>query len=327
MQKKISVILPVYNVEAYLGECLDSIISQDLHEIEIICVNDGSTDGSLSILERYASKDKRIIIINQQNSGPSYARNKGLERAQGEYIFIPDSDDYLLTSNVLSLLYTTASEQDLDIISFDFCTVGGEEKEYYAKHKTGITDGKRFLQNGTTDVMIWCKFCKRAYLDSINFSYSEIYMHEDDEALPRLYVNAKRVLHLHDILYAYRQRPNSIITQKTSLLHFQGLKSIIITYNELLIKESDINFQKYLKRQLYYSLFRFYRLLLVNKQPDIMDMYTDIKTHLSFSKFELFLINNDERYIQYTDIDSHHKFSHPIIYALRKLRKIVFKLK
>jgi glycosyltransferase involved in cell wall biosynthesis len=327
MQKKISVIIPVYNVEAYLKECLDSIISQDLDDIEIICVNDGSTDGSLSILERYAEKDERIIIINQQNSGPSPTRNKGLEIAQGEYIFIPDSDDYLLTSNALSLLYTTASQYDLDIVSFDFRTVGGEEQEYRAKHKTGITDGKCFLQNGTTDVMVWCKFYKRAYLNSIHFSYSPISMHEDDEALPRLYVNAKRVSHLHVLLYAYRQRPNSLITQKISLTHFLGLKSIIETYNALLIKESDINFQKYLKRQLYYSLFRFYTLLLVNKQPDIMDMYTDIKTHLSFSKFELFLINNDERYIQYTDIDSHHKFSHPIIYALRKLRKIVFKLK
>jgi glycosyltransferase involved in cell wall biosynthesis len=326
MQKKISVIIPVYNVEAYLGECLDSIISQDLHDIEIICVNDGSTDGSLSILERYAVKDERIIIINQQNSGVSCARNRGLERARGEYIFIPDSDDYLLTSNALSLLYITASEQDLDIVSFDFCTVGSEEKEYYSRHKTGIVDGKNFLLNGETHVMVWCKFYKRAYLDSINFSYCSM-IHEDDEALPRLYVHAKRVLHLHDMLYAYRQRPNSIITQEISLLHFQGLKSIIETYNALLIKESDIHFRKYLNMQLYYSLFRFYNLLLMNNLPGVMDMYTEMKTNLSYSKFELFLINNDERYIQYTDVSSHYKFRHPLIYILRKVRKIVFKLK
>jgi len=326
MQKKISVILPVYNVEAYLEECLDSIVSQDLHDIEIICVNDGSTDSSLSILEQYAAKDERIIIINQQNSGVSCARNNGLKRARGEYIFIPDSDDYLLTSDAFSLLYTTASQYDLDIVSFDFCTVGGEETEYCAKHKTGITDGKQFLQNRETYVMVWCKFYKRAYLESIHFSYCSI-IHEDDEALPRLYVNAERVLHLHKTLYAYRQRPNSLITQKISIQHFLGLKSIIATYNTLLIQESDINFKKFLKRQLYYSLFRFYRLLLVNKQVDVTDMYTEMKTELSYSKFELFLINNDEKYIQYTDIDSQHKFSHPIIYALRKLRKIVLNLK
>lgn len=327
MQKKISVIIPVYNVEAYLEECLNSILSQDLSDIEIICVNDGSTDYSLEILQRYAANDERIIIINQQNNGPSYTRNQGLKRAQGEYIFIPDSDDYLLTSNALSLLYTTASEQDMDIVSFDFCTVGSEEKEYLAEHKTGITDGKRFLQNGETYVMIWCKFYKRAYLDSINFSYCSIDMHEDDEALPRLYINAKRVLHLHNILYAYRQRTNSLITHNISLQHFLGLKSIITTYNSLVIQESDINFKKYLKIQLYYSLFRFYNLLLVNKLPGVMDMYTEMKTHLSFSKFEFFLINNDEKYIHYTDMSAHHKFSHPIIYALRKLRKIVFNLK
>lgn len=322
MQKKISVIIPIYNIETYLEECLESIISQDLQDIEIICVNDGSTDTSLSILERYALKDERMIIINQQNSGPSHARNQGIEKARGEYIFIPDSDDYLLTSNALSLLYTTASEHDLDILSFDFCTVGGEEKEYHTPYKIGITDGKQFLQNGETPVMIWCKFYKRAYLNSIHFSYSSVTMHEDDEALPRLYVNAKRVSHLHSVLYAYRQHPNSLITQEISLTHFLGLKSIITTYDALHKMESDPLFRKYLKNQLYHSLFRFYNLLIINKLPGVMDMYTEMKSNLSFSKFELFLIDNDEKYIRYIDVSAHHKLSHPVVYLLRKLRKL-----
>jgi glycosyltransferase involved in cell wall biosynthesis len=102
---KVSVIIPVYNVEAYLRECLDSILAQDLSDIEIICVNDGSIDNSLSILQHYASQDERIIIISQENSGAASARNNGLKKARGEYIFIPDSDDYLLSTNALSFIH------------------------------------------------------------------------------------------------------------------------------------------------------------------------------------------------------------------------------
>ena len=91
---KISVIIPVYNVEKYLSECLDSVISQTLKDIEIICVNDGSTDNSLQILKEYASKDTRIKIIDKENEGQGYARKVGLDVANGEYILFCDSDYY-----------------------------------------------------------------------------------------------------------------------------------------------------------------------------------------------------------------------------------------
>ena len=90
---KVSVIIPVYNAEKYLAECLDSIVCQTLSDIEIICVNDGSSDNSLSLLEAYSRKDNRFKIINQENSGPGVARNTGINVASGEYIFFVDSDD------------------------------------------------------------------------------------------------------------------------------------------------------------------------------------------------------------------------------------------
>ena len=92
---KISVIIPVYNSEKFLKKCLDSIINQTLNDIEIICIDDGSTDKSLRILNNFADKDNRITIINQKNSGPSAARNKGIENAKGEYIGFVDSDDWI----------------------------------------------------------------------------------------------------------------------------------------------------------------------------------------------------------------------------------------
>ena len=90
---KISVIIPVYNTENYLKECLNSVINQTFKDIEIICVNDGSTDNSLSILEEYARTDSRIKIINQKNQGVSSSRNNGIKSARGEYIMFLDSDD------------------------------------------------------------------------------------------------------------------------------------------------------------------------------------------------------------------------------------------
>lgn len=99
-QPKVSIIVPVYNVEEYLVKCLDSLVNQTLKEIEIICINDGSTDNSLEILNTYAQKDSRITIIDKKNEGVSAARNTGLNISKGEYIMFVDSDDYLELPNV-----------------------------------------------------------------------------------------------------------------------------------------------------------------------------------------------------------------------------------
>ena len=111
---KVSVIVPVYNVEKYLRQCLDSIINQTLKEIEILCINDGSTDSSPEILKEYEEKDSRIKIINKKNAGLSAARNQGLELAKGEYVSFIDSDDWI-NETFCEALYTAAKKYDSDI--------------------------------------------------------------------------------------------------------------------------------------------------------------------------------------------------------------------
>ena len=111
MIPKISIIIPVYNAENYLRECLDSIINQTLKEIEVICIEDGSSDSSVTILYDYQHRDERITIINQLNSGSGNARNKGIERAKGEFIAFMDSDDYYTTKNTLAKMYNKAKEK------------------------------------------------------------------------------------------------------------------------------------------------------------------------------------------------------------------------
>ncbi len=115
---KVSVIVPVYNVEKYLEECIESLINQTLTDIEIICINDGSTDNSLKILEELQKKDNRIKIINQKNSGVSSARNNGIENATGEYIGFVDSDDWI-DSDYYEKLYNTAKKYNSDIAAGD----------------------------------------------------------------------------------------------------------------------------------------------------------------------------------------------------------------
>jgi len=115
---KLSVIMPVYNVGKYLPMCLDSIICQTLDDIEVICVNDGSTDESLSVLQEYKEKDNRIVIIDKKNEGSGVARNTALAIAQGEYIYFVDGDDWLDNNSVLKMLYEKAVADELDILIF-----------------------------------------------------------------------------------------------------------------------------------------------------------------------------------------------------------------
>ena len=111
---QISVIIPVYNVEPYLRQCLDSVVNQTFGDLQIICVNDGSTDGSLAILEQYAAADNRVEIVNKENGGLNSARNAGLDRVTGEYFAIVDSDDWIdLTA--YEKLYARAKESDADM--------------------------------------------------------------------------------------------------------------------------------------------------------------------------------------------------------------------
>ena len=111
----ISVIIPVYNVEKYLRDCLNSVMGQTYKDLEIICINDGSTDNSLSILEEYAKIDKRITIINKKNAGVSAARNDGIEKSVGEYLFCLDSDDYI-DKDFLEVFYNNAKQNNSDLV-------------------------------------------------------------------------------------------------------------------------------------------------------------------------------------------------------------------
>ena len=125
---KVSIIVPTYNVEQYLHECMDSIINQTLKDIEIICVDDGSTDNSGKILDEYATRDNRIKVIHKQNGGYGRAMNVGFDNATGEYIGIVEPDDYVAL-DMYEELYKKAIENDVDFIKADFNRFVNENNE------------------------------------------------------------------------------------------------------------------------------------------------------------------------------------------------------
>lgn len=140
-QPKISVIIPVYNVEKYLSQCLDSVLGQDLNDIEVICINDGSKDGSLEILKQYQSKDDRLVVIDKKNEGVSVARNKGLEAAKGKYVAFLDGDDFF-EPNCFEKIYQKAESFDVDVFVFGHVVFDSGEKIVWENPYLDGTEGK-----------------------------------------------------------------------------------------------------------------------------------------------------------------------------------------
>lgn len=212
---KISVIIPIYNVENYLEKCLNSIINQTFKNLEILCVNDGSTDSSLQILEDFAKKDNRIKIINKKNGGLSSARNAGLEVATSEWISFIDSDDWL-DLNAFEELEKFFSLNP-DIICFGTHLRGdispelaSADAEYYRIKHSGFIELNDKIRE-TTDVATWNKLYKKAIIDKINLKFP-IGRHYEDYPFYWEYVfEAKTAYYTDEKFYNYLRRPNSIM--------------------------------------------------------------------------------------------------------------------
>ena len=235
-QPKVSVIIPVFNVEEYLQECLESVLQQSLQDIEIICVNDGSTDNSRIILEKFAEADKRILVINQENKGLSAARNVGLRCAKGKYIYFLDSDDYLAT-DALELLSSDMNARNLDLLLFNakvFSEKGVEEKRvqddisYFKRtHEYPFIykgeDLMRMLwENREYIAPVFLQMVRRDFLNKHDIRFYENIIHEDEIYTLQVMFSAKKTGYLHKILYHRRVRPNSIMTSKISLYNVVG---------------------------------------------------------------------------------------------------------
>lgn len=215
---KVSVIVPVYNTEKYLRCCMDSVIGQTLRDIEIVCVNDGSTDGSLAILQEYAAKDERIKIINQENKGLSAARNAGLKVATADYISFIDSDDFVHPS-FLERLYNAIQDTNCDIAGCDFAKIRGKREvlpskkgveKIYEPALNVLLNRKNFIHFN-----VWNKLYKRELIRGIPFIEGMYY--EDWVFNTCVFAGAKSFVWISAPLYGYRISENSIMRSSYSL--------------------------------------------------------------------------------------------------------------
>lgn len=204
---KLSIIIPVYNVELYLAECLDSILQQSFNDFEVICVNDGSTDNSLSILQKYAQKDHRIIIIDKIHSGQANSRNVGLNIARGSYIGFVDSDDYIDCKTYEVALSKFTDEIDLVCYNFKFVFENGVK--YFQPNEHGYAEGIysssdviRIGINASTGVKVF----KKSIIDKFNIRFPDGLYFEDGFFVNAYVYSSNKIYFLDNCFYNYRQR-------------------------------------------------------------------------------------------------------------------------
>lgn len=202
---KISIIIPVYNTEKYLTECLDSLINQTYKDLELIIINDGSTDNSMNIIKKYQKKYDNIKVFEQENSGQSVARNVGLKYATGDYIMFVDSDDYIELDMVEKMLLPFKKSKNLDLTFCDYYLKNNDElvKDYIIKHND-ISEKKALILSAPSPCL---KVFKKSFLK--NFSFPEHIIYEDLAAMPVLLTSANRIHHVKEHLYYYRQHGDS----------------------------------------------------------------------------------------------------------------------
>jgi glycosyltransferase involved in cell wall biosynthesis len=228
----ISVIVPVYKVEQYLHQCIDSILAQTFTDFELILIDDGSPDNCGAICDEYTKQDARIKVIHQENGGLSAARNAGIDIAKGEYLTFIDSDD-LIKDIYLEKLLLSLTDNDTDIsicgmLSFDDGTKPQETDEQITDYPI-IMNGRDaclsvYQMDGKVPIMAWGKLYKTNLFNTIRYPLGMI--HEDDATTPKLFYRSPRINIISDKLYFYRSRTDSITSKPFSAKRFDGVRAV-----------------------------------------------------------------------------------------------------
>ena len=261
---KISVIIPIYNVEDYIEGCLKSVCNQTLKDIEIICVNDGTKDNSMEIVNKFVKKDKRIIIVEKENGGLSSARNAGLDKATGEYVYFLDSDDQL-KENALELLYERLSKDNLDTLFFDAENVYEDSFDksesfvnddyYHRKNKyDGVYTGQELFalmkEKGEYRASACLQINRLALLNENNIRFVEKVIHEDEIFTIQVCLIAKRASHMGESFYLRLVRDNSIMSATKNLKSAQGYLTCLMYLIEEVSEKAEPEYSQQFLRQL-----------------------------------------------------------------------------
>ncbi len=291
MNPKISIIIPVYNVEKYLSACLDSVLAQTFRDFEVVCVNDGATDRSLEILNEYAAKDQRIKIVSQENQGQAVARNTGIQQAQGEYIYFLDSDDWV-HPQLIEICYTLAKKHDADLISFDYSKEAyGDNLSIkpidFSKSIIKITNNPVFLgshkENFAIHYNVWTKFYKKELIKNLSFIKGIVC--EDFPYTFAVLAKKPKTVVVKEKLYFYRYNQNSISHQKSSVKEIQDYKTSVLSICEI-YKKTELNRElQFLKKTFFPKILKLQYGICKRATPDVqIPMFKEFSNELSILK-------------------------------------------
>lgn len=257
---KVSIIIPVYNTEKFLIECLESLVNQTLASKEIIIVDDGSTDNSYKILKEYSERYKFVKVFKKENGGQSSARNLGLSKASGEYIMFVDSDDFI-ELDTLESMTLIADKYRSDIVrgKYIYCNENGESEKYdkpedlhYYNHPL---KGKRYLveaiRSNRYDIAPVVNCIRKSYLDQINLQFIEGFFYEDQEYTLKLLTLGDPIV-VQTNKYFYHYRINSQSTTKTHSL--KKAKDILNVIGEMIVYIDKSDFPKEIEKYAYMTV-------------------------------------------------------------------------
>lgn len=311
----ISVIVPVYNVEKYLPQCIDSILNQTIKNLEIILVDDGSLDNSGKICDEFSKKDDRIVVIHKENNGLSSARNAGLEIAKGNYIGFIDSDDWL-DEHMYEILLKLLKENNSDISCCNFFKATDNKDKIPSATNEIVKSYNNIegLNNFYNDlypqtVVAWNKLYKRDLFENISYPIGKI--HEDEGTTYKLYYRANKITYTNRALYYYRTTPNSITTSKFNKKRLD----IIDVYDEKVEFIKSINNDEIYSKTLKWYLF------------NLINCYFECSTNIENSKEYLNLINTKISKTYKSYMQSNRKQLHWIIlFSIFRINPKLYKL-
>lgn len=266
MIDKISIIIPVYNVEKYLRECLESISNQTYKNLEIILIEDGTKDNSGIICDEYAKKDSRIKVIHQKNMGLSGARNTGLKNSTGDFITFVDSDDFI-DNKMLEIMLLALKENDADIVEGGtiFCDENGKYIKENTLNKIKIYENEyqieKLLMNKDITTTSWGKLYKKELLKNFEFPLGKY--HEDTFTTYKFLHLSKKTIVLNQSFYHYRQVNGSIMNSNFNLKHLDSVEATI--ERSKFIEKYYPQYKKYEYGNIVYSCCKVYeRIILSN---------------------------------------------------------------
>lgn len=224
---KVSVIIPCYNAELFMVDCLESVFAQTLQEIEVICIDDGSTDGTLDILEEYRNQNKNLYILSQENQGSGIARNQGIRLATGEYLAFMDADDFYPAQDTLGKMYYTATREKAEICGGSGCIFRNGIYTY-----NGLRKGFTFSEDGWIDkreypviLGYWRFIYKKEFIKQNNIYFPDYLRCQDPPFFLNAVVSAGRLYCMKDVTYVYRKEHKQVLfTLRKAIDYAKGMR-------------------------------------------------------------------------------------------------------